>query len=179
MILSDREIEIAINSKQIIFNSNRPLLEILSSSSIDLSLAEQGRIWKSNSAIQIRPGDPNYNYSSLENYQGTVALSNYVMDPGSFLLGWTVESIGLPIQSRLAARVEGKSSLARLGIGIHVTAPIIHAGFSGVIQLEIFNCGPNRIVLDAGMKICQLVFEYTSGTPHKGYAGAFSGQTTH
>jgi len=179
MILTDREIEIAIKSGQIELNTNNSLLEMLSSSSIDLSLAEEGRIWKPNAAIQIRPGKPGYNYLSLENYQDTVSLSNYVMEPHSFLLGWTAESVRLPIESRLAARVEGKSSLARLGIGIHVTAPIIHAGFSGVIQLEIFNCGPNHIVLDAGMKICQLVFEYTSGTPQKGYAGLFSGQQPH
>jgi deoxycytidine triphosphate deaminase len=48
---------------------------------------------------------------------------------GTFVLGWTAEYIKIPVESRLAARVEGKSSLARLGIGIHVTAPTIHAGF--------------------------------------------------
>jgi dCTP deaminase len=63
-----------------------------------------------------------------------------------------------------------------LGLGIHVTAPTIHAGFRGQIQLEMFNAGPQTIILDAGMKICQLIFEQTSGTPEKGYSGVFAGQ---
>ncbi len=57
-----------------------------------------------------------------------------------------------------------------------MTAPTIHSGFSGNIQLEIFNNGPNKIVLDAGMRVCQLVFEQTYGTPVKGYKGLFAGQ---
>ena len=73
--------------------------------------------------------------------------------------------------------MEGKSSLARLGLGIHITAPTIHAGFAGQIQLEMCNFGPNEIILDVGMPICQLIFELTYGTPVKGYTGRFAGQT--
>ena len=86
-----------------------------------------------------------------------------------FLLGWTIEKIQLPHTSRIAARVEGKSSLARIGIGVHVTAPTIHAGFGyrpndpnfpgNPIQLEIWNTGPFRIRLVKGLRICQLIFE--------------------
>ena len=63
------------------------------------------------------------------------------------MLGWTAEYVELPIDSRIAARVEGKSSLARLGLGVHITAPTIHAGFPGQIRLEIVNHGhlPNLI----------------------------------
>ena len=86
------------------------------------------------------------------------------------------ETIKLPILSRVAARVEGKSSLARLGIGIHITAPTIHAGFEGPIQLEICNHGTVRVRLLVGMPVCQLIFEQTLGTPHKGYTGQFLGQ---
>jgi dCTP deaminase len=89
---------------------------------------------------------------------------------------WTVEKLKILNTSRLAARVEGKSSLARLGVTIHATAPIIHCGFEGAIQLEMCNLGPNEIVLDPGMYICQLVFEYTVGTPEKGYSGIFQNQ---
>ena len=98
------------------------------------------------------------------------------MEPGAFILGWTAEEIELPLRSRIAARVEGKSSLARLGIGIHITAPTIHAGFPGTIQLEICNHGCLRVRLMTGMAICQLIFEQTFGTPAKGYAGQFFGQ---
>jgi len=117
-----------------------------------------------------------YNYSKTARYQRKVNVSGYELRPHAFLLAWTHEYIELPINSRIAARVEGKSSLARLGIGIHITAPTIHAGFKGQIQLEMFNFGPHEIILDAQMKICQLIFEQTIGTPQKGYAGTFAGQ---
>lgn len=109
-----------------------------------------------------------------------------VVRPGEFYLGWTVERLQLPQRSRIAARVEGKSSLARLGIGVHVTAPTIHAGFGekpdeptcigSSIQLEIWNFGPVNVVLQPGMKICQLIFEWVDGTPEMGYEGRFSVQ---
>jgi dCTP deaminase len=112
-------------------------------------------------------------YSDLKEIAG----EGYVMEPGHFVLGWTEENIELPTQARLAARVEGKSSLARLGIGIHITAPTIHAGFKGPIQLEICNHGKLRVKLLPGMPVCQLIFEQTLGTPHKGYTGQFLGQS--
>jgi dCTP deaminase len=108
------------------------------------------------------------------------------MEPGMFLLGWTVEKIQLPHTSRIAARVEGKSSLARIGIGVHVTAPTIHAGFGyrkddptflgNPVQLEIWNAGPLYIRLKQGLAICQLIFEEVHGTPNKGYEGRFAVQ---
>ncbi len=57
-----------------------------------------------------------------------------------------------------------------------MTAPTIHSGFRGQIQLEMCNQGPLRVKLTPGMPICQLIFELTLGTPEKGYAGMFSGQ---
>ena len=96
--------------------------------------------------------------------------------------------VQLRLDARLAARVEGKSSLARLGVGVHVTAPTIHAGFGynpnvpdnpGLpIQLEIFNVGNQTIVLDVGMPICQLILEEVREVPTKGYQGRFNAQQT-
>lgn len=101
-----------------------------------------------------------------------------------FILAWTEQKIQFPHTSRLAARVEGKSSLARLGMGVHVTAPTIHAGFGyraadplflgNPIQLEIWNAGPLTIRLTKGLKICQLILEEVHGTPNQGYVGRFS-----
>ena len=89
------------------------------------------------------------------------------LSPQEFILGYTRQFIYLPNRSRIAAQVEGKSTLARLGVGIHVTAPTIHAGFGyndenpdepGLpIQLEIFNLGRFIVYLAAGMPICQLI----------------------
>ena len=97
----------------------------------------------------------------------------YILAPEAFVLAWTHEKIVLPNYSRIAARIEGKSSLARLGLAVHVTAPTIHAGFEGPIQLELCNHGLFSIRLIPGMPICQLIFEMTFGTPEKGYSGKF------
>ena len=97
--------------------------------------------------------------------------------PNDFVLAWTAETVYLPVTSRFAARVEGKSGLARLGLVVHLTAPTIHAGYKGQIQLEMINFGPNEIILDVGMPICQLIFEMSLGTPVKSYSGQFFGET--
>ena len=176
MILTDREIMIALGCGQIEIDP-KPDTSSFSSTAVDLTLAEEAAEWTSTPGLPVRPGDPGYNYHLVASrLQRRVDLSSFSLRPNAFLLAWTRETVGLPLPSRIAARVEGKSSLARLGLGIHVTAPTIHAGFRGQIQLEMFNAGPQTIILDAGMKICQLIFEQTSGTPEKGYSGVFAGQ---
>lgn len=182
MILTDREITIALETGQLVIDP-RPTRDSLTSTAIDLTLDENGLEWiPFEGGFQIRPGHKDYKYSRALQFQKKIKVTNYPVGPKSFLLGWTTEKIQLPIKSRLAARVEGKSSLARLGIGIHITAPTVHAGFGdpqpAPIQLEIFNFGPHEIILDAGMKVCQLIIEQTFGTPIKGYDGQFLGQTS-
>jgi len=105
-----------------------------------------------------------------------IPKDGFLIPPKVLVLAWTKEYISLDIGTRIAARVEGKSSLARMGLGVHVTAPTIHAGFNGQIQLEMINHGIVPIRLRAGMRICQLIFETTLGTPERGYRGQFSGQ---
>jgi dCTP deaminase len=95
--------------------------------------------------------------------------TGYSLVPRKLTLGWTIERVELPAHSRLAARVEGKSSLARLGLGVHITAPTIHSGFANPIRLEIINHGVVPIRLRVGMRICQLIFELTFGTAQKGF----------
>lgn len=115
----------------------------------------------------------------------TIPDEGFVLDRNRFILGMTLESIRLalpdtlpePIAQRgcLAARVEGKSSLARFGLLIHFTAPTIHAGFEGHITLEMMNLGPAPIRLRTGMPVCQLILEPVQGFP-LGSGGQFSGQ---
>lgn len=134
----------------------------------------------------VCPTSPEYNFDLVrDQFSQRIEISTggYVFKPQSFLLGWTQEKVQLPHRSRLAARVEGKSSLARLGIGVHVTAPTIHAGFGfkkddpnyegSPLQLEMWNIGPLDVKLVEGMPICQLIFEMVDGTPEKGYEGRF------
>lgn len=175
MILTDREITIALNNGQVVIDP-RPAEEALSSTSIDLTLAPAFARWPAVGGLTIRPGHADYKYADLAKMQERIEADTYTLDSKSFVLGWTAESVSIPADSRLAARVEGKSSLARLGVCIHITAPTIHSGFQGRIQLEMANFGPNTIVLDAGMRVCQLIFEQTAGTPDKGYEGSFSRQ---
>lgn len=175
LILTDREIEIALKCGQIAINPPPLLKTSLSSSALDLTLDANAVLWKAASGIEIRPGVQGFKYTNLLHLQEKLLLPQR-LEPRHLLLAYTKETVDLPITSRLAARVEGKSSLARLGIGVHVTAPTIHAGFKGQIQLEMFNFGPHTITLDPGMKICQLIFEVTAGTPDAAYAGMFSGQ---
>lgn len=176
MILTDREIQSAINCKQICITPP-PGPTAYSSTSLDLTLDCKGRVWSLTPGLSIRPGAREYSYKNLIKLQDEVNIDGYQLEPHKLLLAWTREEIELPSQSRIAARVEGKSSLARLGIGVHVTAPTIHAGFKGVIQLEMINFAGHPIILDAGIKICQIIFEQTFGTPEKGYQGMFLGQT--
>jgi dCTP deaminase len=197
MILSDREIRAAIEHGQIVI---RPIPEShhWTSTAIDLTLEGSIRKWKSLRSLPtgqpgaIRPHADGFDIKELiysENYtEGVViGVQGYDLPPQSFVLGFTEQRIYLPLRSRVAARVEGKSSLARLGIGIHVTAPTVHAGFGRIgstedmdqgspIQLEIFNLSDLTVTLDKGMAICQLILEEVRETPDKGYIGKFSDQ---
>lgn len=183
MILTDREIQAALASSQI-FIDPAPEPDAYSSTSVDLTLSPLIRVWRDSSLLGVEspiftPGIPGYKVNPviLEHTDSLeIPEDGYVVEPRSFLLAWTTETVTLPTQFRMAARVEGKSSLARHGIGIHVTAPTIHAGFTGQLRLEIYNIGSLRVKLHAGMRVCQLIFEQTLGTPEKGYAGQFAGQ---
>ncbi|MDP8289488.1 MAG: dCTP deaminase, partial [Candidatus Susulua stagnicola] len=102
-----------------------------------------------------------------------------IIKPGAFILARTLEKITLPIDSKIAARVEGRSSIARLGLVVHLSAPTIHSGFSGKITLEILNHGPVGIKLEPGKdRICQLIFEQLTSKPEKGNLSQFQGQTS-
>jgi dCTP deaminase len=176
MILTDREIRIALREKQIIIEPEPDLSVAVASTTVDLTLGPTFKEWPSVTGISIRPGMPGYKYSDLAKLQIAAPPGPYTLGHGRFVLGWTAEKITIPYTSRLAARVEGKSSLARLGILVHATAPVIHSGFQGPIQLELCNLGPNDVILDPGMYVCQLVFELTEGTPERGYSGIFQDQ---
>lgn len=191
MILSDREIRIALE-RGLVRIVPEPLPEAWSSTALDLRLAPVLRRWTGSAGHPaegiepcFRPAHPDFNFSQLaQQFTEEISIpeAGHVLGRGEFILGWTMESLRIPNQSRLAARVEGKSSLARLGLGIHVTAPTIHAGFGeanpdGIpLQLEIWNVGPLPIELRAGLRVCQLIFEEVHGTPDRGYQGQFREQ---
>ncbi|MEV7675083.1 dCTP deaminase [Streptomyces sp. NPDC088752] len=99
-----------------------------------------------------------------------VEEDGWVMQPGDFVLGSTIERVKLPLD--LAARVEGKSSLGRLGLTVHVTAGFIDPGFAGQITLEIANLSPWPIRLRPGMPIAQLGLTVMAAAPERPYGQA-------
>lgn len=181
MVLTDREIQAAIHHGHIKIDP-LPKVEAYSSSSLDLMLSPFIRVWKEPTVKGleqiISPATKGYVFNDFVKVYTDLKEMNandgVVIEPHTFMLAWTLEHVELPSHSRVAARVEGKSSLARLGIGIHVTAPTIHAGFKGPIQLEMCNHGPLHVRLIPHMPVCQLIFEQTLGTPEKGYRDSFS-----
>ena len=85
-------------------------------------------------------------------YDGT----DIVLEPMQFLLGSTIETLSIP--SHIVARVEGKSSLARIGLMVHITAGFVDPGFIGNVTLELLNVSRAPVTLVAGMKIAQISF---------------------
>jgi dCTP deaminase len=183
LILTDREIKIAIERGLIVIDP-RPDSIAYASTSVDLTLDPILSEFKSQrSGIETIIDPSNANFKDEEvladiTERLTMPEDGYVLRPQRFVLGWTAEYLNLIYHTRLAARVEGKSSLARLGITVHMTAPTIHAGFDGQIRLEISNHGFLPVRLRPRMRICQLILEQTLGTPDKGYNDQFSGQTS-
>ncbi len=99
----------------------------------------------------------------------------FVLHPNRFILGRTIEEVELPLT--LAARIEGRSSVARVGLLVHFTAPTIHAGFAGRIALEMINLGEFPLILRSGAPICQLIVETVEGLPIRSDS-QFQGQAT-
>lgn len=181
MILTDREIQKALDSGLIVIDPAPSIDDAYDSTTVDLTLDPLIRIFRPiPSGLIIDPGMPGYKVREL--IEGVtdpfeIPTQGWELQRGPLVLGWTKERVELNLKAKVAGRVEGKSGLARIGLGIHVTAPTIHAGFKGIIQLEMINHGPMPIKLRPGMAICQLIIETTKGMPNKAYKGQFMGQT--
>ena len=121
--------------------------------SVDVRLGREIRVFRNHTAEFI---DPYAAHTDLTELVEIPEGSPFVLHPGEFVLGSTVERIGLP--DDIVARVDGKSSLGRLGILIHATAGFIDAGFNGQITLELSNVATLPIRLWPGMKIGQISF---------------------
>lgn len=107
-------------------------------------------------------------------------VGTWYMDPGEFLLGHTLETVTIP--AHLVGQLNGKSSLGRLGLAIHVTAGFIDPGFSGQITLELHNCSGRVVELHPLMPIGQLVLMRLTAPAERPYGSAglgskYQGQT--
>lgn len=161
MICSERDIREALAAQHLVIQP-APAPDMFATSSVDLRLGNHLTKFPppiagvdvvvqvdsaDAEAVVSRYGQPEY-----------IASGQYLdLRPGEFALAFTLERVEFPLY--LAARVEGKSSLARYGLSVHQSAPTIHAGFNGNIRLEIANVGPLVCRLIPGISICQLVIE--------------------
>ncbi len=191
MILSDRDIKKALSEGSVKISPDPDLTTQLQPASFDLRLSSKFRVFKSTATPYIDPRDPRTFAEQTELTDVAEQTSQpallphqqdgprpFVVHPGEFVLGMTEEFIELP--DDLTARVEGRSSLGRLGIIIHSTAGYIDPGFKGNITLEITNIGAVPVLLHPGMRICQLAFETMSSPAEKNYVakgGKYAGST--
>jgi len=100
-----------------------------------------------------------------------IPIDGYVLHPGEFVLGSTQETVTLP--NHIIGRLEGKSSIGRLGLMAHVTAGFIDPGFQGNLTLEMVNLLRVPIILRAGKKICQVAFAYMNSSVDNPYNGRY------
>ena len=176
MLLSNREIRDAVASGELGITPFEPDSGRIQPASVDLRL-DAPLLLQSSEPIRgiILDTEAELDVSRLlRGYSEERDISDgWEFGPGRFAIGQTLETIRLPWH--LSGRVEGRSRLARLGIGVHITAPKIDPGFDNRITLEIFNLGPWRIRLQAGMTICTLLVERLSEPATQGYSGMFQG----
>ncbi len=151
MILSDRSIREQLKSGRIIID---PYDEsCIQPSSIDVKVSNLFRVFRNHTASVI---DVKRDMTSMTELVEILDGDSFMLHPGEFALGSTLERIVVP--DDLVARVEGKSSLGRLGLLIHSTAGFIDAGFDGHITLELSNVANLPITLYPNMKIGQVSF---------------------
>jgi dCTP deaminase len=151
VILSDRDIKSQLAAGRIIID---PLDEAcIQPSSIDVKVSNLFRVFRNHTAAVI---DVKQDLTDLTELVEIEADGVFMLHPGEFVLGSTLERVGVP--DDLVARVEGKSSLGRLGLLIHSTAGFIDAGFDGHVTLELANVANLPITLYPGMKIGQISF---------------------
>jgi dCTP deaminase len=142
----------------------------LQPASIDLLLSNEFRVYDHGQTVAVDLADP-------ATYQGITRLvrhARFVLHPGEFILATTQERVIVP--NDIMARVEGKSSIGRLGLVVHATAGFIDPGFTGEITLECSNLSPVPIVLHVGLPICQVSFAYMTSAVERPYCGKYQGQ---
>jgi dCTP deaminase len=151
VILSDRSLREAIESGRIVIDPFDP--STVQPSSIDVRVDRLFRVFRNHTAGMI---DVKLDLSELTELVEIDPEGVFMLHPGEFVLGSTLERVAVP--DDLVARIEGKSSLGRLGLLIHSTAGFIDAGFDGHVTLELANVASLPITIYPGMKIGQISF---------------------
>ncbi len=162
MVLSDHDIKAELAAGRIVID---PLdLQDVQPASVDVRLGSDFRIFRNSSHTFIDPR------AVQEGLTETVVVQDgeaFVLHPGQFALGTTFERVGLP--DDVLGKLEGKSTLGRLGLMIHSTAGYVDPGWEGELTLELSNVATLPIMLWPGMRIGQLSFERMSSPVDRPY----------
>ena len=174
MLLSDRDIRAEIEAERVVLEPYEPAM--VQPSSIDVRIDRFFRLFDNHKYPVI---DPAADQPELTRLVEVKPDEPFVLHPGEFVLASTYEVVTLP--DDVAARLEGKSSLGRLGLLTHSTAGFIDPGFSGHVTLELSNVATLPIMIWPGMKIGQLCFfRLSSAAEHPygsaGYGSRYQGQ---
>ncbi|QEO14606.1 dCTP deaminase [Agromyces intestinalis] len=165
MLLSDRDIRAELEGGRIRLEPSDP--SMLQPSSVDVRLDRYFRLFDNHKYPFIDPAEDQPELTHLIEVRPDEA---FILHPGEFVLASTFEAVTLP--DDVAARLEGKSSLGRLGLLTHSTAGFIDPGFTGHVTLELSNVATLPIKLWPGMKIGQMCFFRLSSPAEKPYGSA-------
>jgi dCTP deaminase len=168
VILSDRTIRAEIEAGRIGVDPYDP--EMVQPSSIDVRLDHRFLVFRSHTRPVI---DVRQDLTELTEQVTATDTEPFILHPGEFVLGATAEVVALP--DDIVGRVEGKSSLGRLGLLIHTTAGFVDAGFQGQLTLEFSNVATLPITLYPGMKIGQISFLRMDGPAEHPYGSSTLG----
>ncbi|MCW2133843.1 dCTP deaminase [Arthrobacter sp. VKM Ac-2550] len=167
VLISDRDIRAELDAERIVLDPFLP--EMIQPSSVDVRIDRFFRLFDNHKYAHI---DPQLEQPELTRLVEVDPDEPFILHPGEFVLGSTYETVTLP--EDIAARLEGKSSLGRLGLLTHSTAGFIDPGFSGHVTLELSNMATLPIKLWPGSKIGQLCFfRLTSPAEHAYGSGQY------
>ena len=175
MVLSDKTIRAELEAGRIAIDPFDPTM--VQPSSVDVRVDKSFRVFHNNRYAFIDVRQPMEDLTELVEVDGG---RPFILHPGEFVLGQTLERVTLP--DDLVARLEGKSSLGRLGLLIHSTAGFVDSGFSGNLTLELSNVANLPITIYQGMPIGQLSFMRMDGPVERPYgsretSNKYQGQT--
>ena len=156
MILSDRDIKKALKEGKIKIKPALDLKTQLGSCSVDLRLGRKFRVFNHSRFPYIDPLNKKM-VAELTTLMEVKGGQPFIIQPRDFVIAETIES--LELADDLLARLEGRSSLGRLGIVVHSTASVFDPGWRGKVVLELGNLGHMPVALYPGIRICSLTFE--------------------
>ncbi len=179
MVLSDRDILEALKIGRIKIDPAPDLERQLGSVSVDFRLGTTFMVFEHSRFSYIDPRQP----QSIGDAMRTIEVppdEPFIMQPGDFALASTMEN--LELSDDLLGRLEGRSSIARLGITVHSTAAVFEPGWVGTATMELSNLGRMAVALYPGMRICAFSFEPVSSpvmTPYRNKLNnKYAGQVT-